>query len=53
MKLNLHSKYGYEVGNGIKQFHNYFDVQPTHMAIGSSSSAIHGYGDALFIVRRE
>jgi hypothetical protein len=33
------------VGNDIKYFHNYIDVQPTHMATGSSSSAIHGYGE--------
>lgn len=33
------------VGNNIKHFINYVDVQLTHMATGSSSSAIHGYGD--------
>ncbi|KAN0074945.1 hypothetical protein V8E54_007556 [Elaphomyces granulatus] len=39
------------VGNDIKQFHNYFDVHPTHMATGSSSSAIHGYGDVNLTIQ--
>ncbi|KAN0086766.1 hypothetical protein V8E54_000454 [Elaphomyces granulatus] len=39
------------VGNDIKHFQNYFDVQPTHMATGSSSSAIHGYGDVMLTIQ--
>jgi hypothetical protein len=39
------------VGNDIKHFQNYFDVQPTHMATGSSSSAIHGYGDVKLTIQ--
>lgn len=39
------------VGNDIEDFIDYEEVQPTHMATGSSSSAIHGYGDIKLSIR--
>src|SRR5579871_1963199 len=39
------------VGNNLKHFINYSEVQPTYMATGSSSSAIHGYGDVKLSIQ--
>ena len=49
--IDLSEAYTYDtgtnthVGNNINHFINFEEVRPTQMATGSSSSAIHGYGD--------
>jgi len=55
--INLSTSWTYDtganshVGNNIKHFINYNEIQPTQITTGFSSSAIHGYGNVKLSIQ--